>query len=102
MLTGYGIDTLNGRNDVSLLTIATYGQVLFLHITLCRLKHKACNLEIRESCGFHLLHETVGDILQTVVLHQLMLQGYDTLQSGEEPNINLGQLLNTLHGITFL
>ena len=102
MLAGNGGDTLYRRHHTHLLAVLTNLQVLLLHIgTLC-LQYEAGNLEVREATLFHFEQQLGGQFLQLVVLLQLVLQVDDVLQTLQEPDVNLGQLLDTLYSVAFL
>ncbi len=102
MLRSHRRDALDGRQDALALTMLAHHQVLLLHIAVFRLQHEAGYLEVGEAALLHLKQQRVGQVLQAVVLHQLVLQVYDVLQSLKEPLVNLGQLLNAVDGVAFL
>ena len=102
MLGGHCGNTLHAGQDALLLTVLTNSQVLLLHITALGLQYKAGNLEVAESATLHLKQQLVGQFLELVVLLQLVLQVDDVLQTLQEPDVDLRQLLDTLDGITFL
>ncbi len=99
MLAGHCGNALDRRQDVALLAILPDGEVFLLHVSAAGFQHEAGNLEVAESALFHFEQESVGNVLQPVVLLQFVLQVNDMLEPLEEPNVNLGQLLNSLHAV---
>ena len=102
MLAGNGRNTLDRRQDALLLAVFANLQVLLLHIGGLGFQNEAGNLEVREATLLHLQQEVGGQVFQLVVLLQLVLQVNDMLQTLQEPDVNLGELLDALNGITIL
>ena len=90
MLRGYRWDALHRGQDAFLLAVYANGQILLLHVSAGRFQNEACNLEVGESTLLYLQQQRVRQVFQTVVLHQLVLQVDNMLQTLQEPLVNLG------------
>ena len=99
MLRGNCWDALNRWHYAALLTILANSQILLLHISTLWLENEAGNLEIAETATFYLQQQLIGQFLKLIILQQLVLQVDNMLQALQEPNVNLGKLLDTLDGV---
>ena len=90
MLRGYRWDALHRGQNAFLLAVFTNGQILLLHVAAGGFQNEACNLEVGESTLLYLQQQRVRQVFQTVVLHQLVLQVDNMLQTLQEPLVNLG------------
>ena len=99
MFGSHRIDALHGRQDAQLFTTGTYGEVFLLHIAL-RIQYEAGNLEVGEAKHFCFAQHIGRNVFYLIILRKFLLVVYDVLQLAQEPGINLGQLEDTVDGIS--